>query len=235
LFPEFMRNKLVNLFFREELKPDDFNDDTIGRTLDRLFENNAMSIFMQIALNTANRLGISRKFLHPDSTTMSVQGEYKFEDVDQIPIKITKGHAKNKRYDLNQFVVSLITGSQADFPFRMAVLSGNTSDKKHFREVIEKFSEELSESDGEMYFVMDSAMYSEDNVKSISLLAKWISRVPETIKEAKELIEKTSIEEMEESDLKGYRFKEHASSYGGVEQKWLVIFSEKGMTGRLRL
>lgn len=223
-----MQNKPVNLLFREDLKPEDFNDDTIGRALDRLFENDPTKIFMQIAFKTANVLGISRKFLHLDSTTISVQGEYNFEDTDQIPIRITKGHAKNKRYDLNQFVVSLITGSQADFPFWMEVLSGNTSDKTQFREVIEKFSRDLAENGEETYFVMDSAMYSEKNVKVMSPLVKWISRIPETIKEAKQLIEKISINEMEESGLEGYRFKEFVSSYGGVEQKWLVIFSEKG-------
>ena len=141
-----MQNKPVNLLFRDDLKPEDFNDDTIGRALDRLFENDPTKIFMQIALKTANVLGISRKFLHLDSTTISVQGEYNFEDTDRIPIRITKGHAKNKRYDLNQFVVSPITGSQADFPFRMAVLSGNTSDKTQFREVIKKFSRDLASS-----------------------------------------------------------------------------------------
>ena len=141
-----MQNKPVNLLFREELKQEDFNDDTIGRALDRLFENDPTKIFMQIALKTANVLGISRKFLHLDSTTISVQGEYNFEDTDRIPIRITKGHAKNKRYDLNQFVVSPITGSQADFPFRMAVLSGNTSDKTQFREVIKKFPRDLASS-----------------------------------------------------------------------------------------
>ncbi|KAB2944275.1 MAG: transposase [Candidatus Methanoperedens nitroreducens] len=89
LFPEFMRNKPTELFFREELKPEDFNDDTIGRTLERLYENDPTKIFMHIALKVADTLRISRKFLHLDTTTMSVHGEYKFEDNDQVPIKIS--------------------------------------------------------------------------------------------------------------------------------------------------
>src|SRR5574341_1143872 len=146
LSPEFMKNKPIELFFpdHEGLKPEDFNDDTLDRSLDRVFKNNPTSIFMHIALKTANMFGISRKFLHLDSTTMSVHGEYKYEDIDAIPIKITKGHAKNKRYDLNQFVISLMSSSQADLPVWMSVLSGNASDKKHFREVIQQFSKELS-------------------------------------------------------------------------------------------
>lgn len=46
--------------------------------------------------------------------------------------------------------------------------------------MVGKFSEELSETDGKTYFVMDLSQYSEDDVKEISPLAKWISRVAET-------------------------------------------------------
>ncbi len=228
LFPEFMRNKPTELFFRDDLKPEDFNDDTIGRSLERLFENNPTKIFMHIALKTADKLGIGRKFLHLDTTTMSVHGDYKFEDTDQVPISITNGFSKDKRFDLKQFVISLITSSQFDFPVWMDVLSGNSSDKTHFRDVIKKFSKELSKQNEETYFVMDSAMYTDENVKEISLLVKWISRVPETISDARRLIEETSIEEMSKSSIEGYSFKEYTNSYGGVEQKWLVIFSEEG-------
>ena len=94
--------------------------------------------------------------------------------------------------------------------------------------MIKKFSKELSKENEEAYFVMDSVMYTEDNVKEISPLVKWISRVPETISEAKKLVEETSIEEMSKSSIEGYSYRGYTNSYGGVEQKWLVIFSEKG-------
>lgn len=234
LTPEFMKNKPMELFFRNDLKPEDFNDDTLDRALDRLYENNPTSIFMHIALKTAKKFGIERKFLHLDTTSMSVQGEYKFEDEDMVPIQITNGHAKNKRYDLNQFVISLISSSHADFPLWMSVLSGNSSDKKHFREVIQQFSKELSDSDTLTYFVMDSAMYTDPNIKAMSPLVKWISRVPETITEAKTLIEGISVEDMIKSDIDGYSFKEFSSSYGGFDQKWLVVFSEKGYVREIK-
>lgn len=234
LTPEFMKNKPMELFFRNDLKPEDFNDDTLDRALDRLYEHNPTSIFMHIALKTAKKFGIERKFLHLDTTSMSVQGEYKFEEEDMVPIQITHGHAKNKRFDLNQFVISLISSSHADFPLWMSVLSGNSSDKKHFREVIQQFSKELSDSDTLTYFVMDSAMYTDPNIKAMSPLVKWISRVPETITEAKTLIEGISVEDMIKSDIDGYSFKEFSSSYGGFDQKWLVVFSEKGYVREIK-
>jgi len=68
---EFMKNKPMELFFREDLRPGDFNDDTLDRALDRLYENNPTSIFMHIALKTAKTFGIERKFLHLDTTVIS--------------------------------------------------------------------------------------------------------------------------------------------------------------------
>ncbi len=110
----------------------------------------------------------------------------------------------------------------------MDVLSGNSSDKTHFRDVIKKFSKELSKQNEKTYFVMDSAMYSDESVREISPLVKWISRVPETISEAKKLIEEIGIEGMNKSSIEGYSYREYMNSYGEVEQKWLVIFSKEG-------
>ena len=77
-------------------------------------------------------------------------------------------------------------------------------------------------------------MYTDPNIKAMSPLVKWISRVPETITEAKTLIEGISVEDMIKSDIDGYSFKEFSSSYGGFDQKWLVVFSEKGYVREIK-
>jgi len=227
LFPEFMRNKPVELLIRDGLKPEDFNDDTLGRALDRLYDNNPTIIFMRIALRAAEMLGVERRFLHLDTTTMSVHGEYESDDV--VPIEITRGYSKYGRRDLKQFLVSLIVSSEAELPVWVAALSGNTSDNRHFRQVIKEFSRSLSEGD-DVYYVMDSAGYSSRNVGEISPLVKWVCRVPESISGAERLIEETDVGEMEEmgGNLRGYRCKGHITYYGGVEQKWIVVFSGEG-------
>jgi len=73
---------------------------------------NNPTVFHAYALKPLKRL-IERKFLHLDTTSMSVQGEYKFEDEDMVPIQITNGHA-NKRYDWISSSYS-ISSSHADF------------------------------------------------------------------------------------------------------------------------
>ncbi|MBS7278653.1 MAG: IS1634 family transposase [Candidatus Freyarchaeota archaeon] len=222
LFPGFMHNKPVELLIREDLKPEDFNDDTLGRALDRLYQNNPTQIFMHIALKAAKLIGAKKKFLHLDTTTMSVHGQYQQQEKDEMtPITITYGRpGKNGRNGLKQFIVSLITLSQSDLPIWLNVLSGNSSDKNHFPEVIKKFSKELAAGDGEeVYYVMDSALYSEDNIREVSPLVKWISRVPENISEAKRLIQECEAEKMAKSSLEGYKHQAYRSNYGGVEQK----------------
>ncbi len=53
---------------------------------------------------------------------------------------------------------------------------------------------------------------------------KWITHVPEKIAEAKAAIR--SIEDLEELEV-GYQGKEIMSQYGGVEQRWLIVYSEQ--------
>jgi len=159
---------------------------------------------------------------------MSVHGKYDHDDDDDpVPIEITYGHSKDNRFDLKQFIISLITASESDLPMWVDALSGNTSDKKHFRDVIRKYSKMLSETDEKAYFIMDSAMYTEKSIVEMSPIVYWISRVPERLNEAKDLLIRTDPKQMNESSLDGYCYVERKSTYAGVEQKWLVVFSEK--------
>jgi len=91
----FMGTKPVEILIREELKPEDFNDDVLGRTLDKLYRAGPEGIFMQIAANAYGEY---------------FQGEYEHEegDIDAVPIEITHGFSKDHRPDLKQFVVSLV-------------------------------------------------------------------------------------------------------------------------------
>jgi transposase len=54
--------------------------------------------------------------------------------------------------------------------------------------------------------------------------------VPETLSEAKELVENSDMEKMRSTALKGYRLVSTGVEYGGVKQRWIVVFSEKAFT-----
>jgi len=84
-----MATKPVEILIREGLKAEDFNDDVLGRTLDKLYRAGPEGIFMRIAANAYGEY--SGRFLHNDTTSMSLQGEYEHEegDIDAVPIQIT--------------------------------------------------------------------------------------------------------------------------------------------------
>ena len=85
--------------------------------------------------------------------------------------------------------------------------------------------------------VCDSALYSQENIQLISSL-KWITRVPMTLKNTKEIIgsylEKVKfspetdpeIQEItREFQKKGYKWLEQKVTYAGIKQRWLIVES----------
>lgn len=68
-----------------------------------------------------NRLPISCHLLHTDTTNVSVYGDYESEEEEAIDI--TFGVPKNGRWNLKQFVLSLIVNQQG-IPFFMNLILG---------------------------------------------------------------------------------------------------------------
>jgi hypothetical protein len=84
-----------------------------------------------------------------------------------VPIEITHGFSKDGRPDLKQFVISLVMSDS--LPVFIQALSGNTSDKSHFREIVKEYGKSLQEIWGEDKIgVWDSAGYTEQTIKE-----KW--------------------------------------------------------------
>lgn len=55
---------------------------------------------------------------------------------------------------------------------------------------------------------------------------KWLSRVPLTVKHAKQLISQLTDKNFTASEIAGYRWSQQLSKYGGFPQRWLVVESE---------
>lgn len=234
MYPEYMAKKPVKLLFKKGLEPEDFNDDTIGRALDRIYENNPTNIFMHVSFEALRKMGVNRNFFHLDTTSISVHGKYENSEDEEIPIEITYGHPKDGRPDLKQYMISLITVSKSSIPTWICALSGNTSDKTHFREVVNKYSKMLAESAEDPYFIMDSAMYTEKNVREMSGKVMWISRAPESINMVRDLEIATDVEDMEKCYQEGYLLKAFTKTYADVKQKWVVVFSEKNYAKEIK-
>jgi len=223
LSPEFFHNKPVGILIREGLTPEDLNDDTLGRALDKLYQRGVTEVFAKVASHALDVYGIKHQFYHIDSTSFSFHGEY--EDERYGGIRITRGYSKEKRPDLKQAVVSLICTYKSSIPCWFEALDGNSSDKNEFRRIIKRYVQQLEEGE-DPYFIADSALYTKENIEELSQV-KWVSRVPESIKEARDLQERVGIEEMSPLPQEGYYYKEEEVEYGGVRQRWILIYSKK--------
>jgi transposase len=73
-----------------------------------------------------------------------------------------------------------------------------------------------------VYYVADSSFYTEDNIKNIGK-SLWISRVPATINEAKELITANfNLKTLKIDDR--YSFYQTFVEYGGVNKSGFCCF-----------
>jgi transposase len=220
---QFYASKPIERFLGRSCASEEVSDDRLGRTLDACFDHGCTSIFSTIASKAALKFNVNDKFQHLDSTSMQVEGEYLSEDENPL---VTFGHSKDHRPDLKQFMISLICSQDGDVPLLAQTVAGNTSDKTHFRETLSGLKAQIQNSPHRSYFVADSALYTADTLAEISNQMKWITRVPEKIKAASEVICNIAKEEMKELS-EGYRGIEIGSIYGKIPQRWLLIYSEQ--------
>ncbi len=67
-------------------------------------------------------------------------------------------------------------------------LSTSNSDKESFRETVGNFTEQMRADFGIEYLIADSALYTAETLSSMNTLL-WISRVPETLNLACDVID----------------------------------------------
>lgn len=233
LFPQFFQNKPVDLLVGKNISSDDLNDDSIGRALDRIFNYGCTELFSYVSHKAAKSAEVNKKFGHLDTTTFSVHGEYKSSDAKDTAIHITHGHSKAKRPDLKQIFLNLLVSFDGGIPLFMQALDGNSSDTIIFRKTVTEFRKGLKTNLQEItYWIADSKFYTKQTIQEIKNEVLWISRVPDNIKEARENIEKTasSLNELNYLENKGYSYRKYESSYGSVNQRWLVVHSQQRET-----
>jgi transposase len=232
LTPEFFERVPTERLIGEGVRPKNLNEGVLGRALDDLFEYGVTELFRDVAAHAAGKLGLTSQFAHLDATSFSFKGEYDSDEGSNEPsedgvISIQQGYSRDHRPDLNQAVLDMIVERKAGLPVLMKPLSGNVNDSGSFPELIDRHVEHLQNVHGFDYVVADSSLYSADHVRKLTESGvKFVTRVPETIGEAKTRIQEAEIESME--PLKeGYRAEECRSEYGDTEQRWLVVYSEE--------
>src|SRR5262245_33215860 len=191
LVPQFFADKPVETLLGPGITANELNDECLGRTLDWLYAHDPTALFAGIATQARQRLGLSARELHVDTTSFSVSGDYApspDEDLDAQAIAITYGYSREHRQDLKQWMLALATSGEGAIPVFLRPLSGNASDQRELVQTIEALVRHLQEAGEEPGLsVADGGVYSATNMQRFADAGvRWISRVPATSREATE-------------------------------------------------
>ena len=188
----FYRNKDIQLLLGRSIDIAKLTDDNFGRGLDHLYDANTSRLYSAIVMNALRAFEVPTRHIHYDTTSVNVFGHYNSDATDNpLTIKITKGHSKDHRPDLNQFVVSLLcTGGNV--PIFSKLEDGNASDKKLNNALLTGVSKTLSDVGidpaGSIY-IADSALVTEENLHLMGDKTLFITRLPATFAEHQRVIE----------------------------------------------
>jgi transposase len=227
LVPQFFENKPLELLIREGIEPSHLNDSVLGRALDSLYEYGVTPLFSLISSEAFKNIDLVPEYHHLDSTAIHVDGKYNSaEEKKEGVVHITKGYSKDHRPDLNQVMLEMICENSHGIPLAMRALDGNSSDKISFEKMVVDHIEALN-STATGTVVADSAIYTADNLRSFKTnTIKWITRVPNQIKETKKLMQSLSIERMTpHSKDNRYAYISLGNDYAEVKQQWVVVHS----------
>jgi transposase len=227
LVPRFFQQKPTSRLISLRVTPKQLNDDALGRALDTLYAAGVTELYSLIAATAAQRLGLAPRFAHLDSTSFHGDGRYNSdEEPDEHVIHITRGYSRDQRPDLNQGMLDLMVEHQAGIPVLMKPLSGNSSDVTDFGQIITDHMAQMQITYSLTYLVAASALYSAENLQKLAeTRTQWITRVPATLREAQAVLAQADPQTMA-SLTEQYRYQVVPSTYGGVEQRWMLIHSE---------
>ena len=224
--PQYFEDKPISeLLGKENIEAENINDIALGRTLDTIYEYGVSDLFSKIASKAVKTLGVSSKIGHLDSTAFATHIEKEKESDDGI-IEIKKGHSKDYRADLNQIALNMIVENRANLPIYLKVCSGNQSDKIEFAEIIEKQIDSLKNDYGIEYIVVDSALYTKDNIEKLKKEEiYWITRVPSSRTVVKDIIATVELKQLEKID-DNYSYMELGSYYHNEKQRWILVHNK---------
>jgi transposase len=167
-----------------------FNADTVGRVLDRLYAAGTMKIFTACAVRADQLFGWDKRYVHFDTTSWRVYGDYLLAEEQEGPFIITHGYSKEKRPDLKQFVIAMRCVDRA-VPIWGQVEDGHASDKTLNQTLLSAIAR-LRASHGVNpdadISVADAALVTADNLAALGDTL-FISRLPATYSACGRVIE----------------------------------------------
>jgi transposase len=189
---EFFTHQDMALLLGKAVAPETFQDDTVGRVLDRLYDIGTMKVFTACAVRADRVFGFDKRYVHVDTTSLTVYGEYPPPEEaaeQEVPFRITYGYSKDKRPDLKQFVFSTLCVDRA-VPLWGKPEDGNASEKTVNNTLLSNIATFLAQhgvAPGAYIYVADAALVTEDNLATLGDTL-FITRLPATYNECGRLI-----------------------------------------------
>src|SRR5499426_1037773 len=180
------------LLLGKAVPPEAFQDDTVGRLLERLYATGTMKVFTACAVRADRVFGFDKRYVHFDTTSIMVYGDYRppeEAEEQEVPFRITYGYSKDKRPDLKQFVFSTLCVDRA-VPLWGTPEDGNASDKTINNTLLSDIATFLAThgvAPGAYIYVADAALVTEANLAALGDTL-FISRLPATYNECGRLI-----------------------------------------------
>jgi transposase len=147
-----------------------FNDDRMGRCLDRLFDADCGAVALRVAAAAVRAFQVSLDELHNDSTTVTFHGAYADAREEQTvrgrrTPAITWGHNKDHRPDLKQVLYILTVTEDGAVPVQVRVENGNTTDDQTHQSTWDLLCQLTGRRD--FLYVADSKLATRENMAYI--------------------------------------------------------------------
>ena len=147
-----------------------FNDDRMGRCLDRLFDADCGAVALRVAAAAVREFRVSLDELHNDSTTVTFHGAYADAKEEQTvrgrrAPAVTWGHNKDHRPDLKQVLYILTVTEDGAVPVQFRVESGNTTDDQTHQATWDLLCQLTGRRD--FLYVADSKLATRENMAYI--------------------------------------------------------------------
>jgi transposase len=181
----------TGLLLGKKIPAEAFNDTTLGRAMDAIYDVGTEQLFSQIAFcaATAFPLDMDMRHVHFDTTSVSVWGDYRLCTNEEDQLQVTEGHSKDHRPDLKQFLVKMLCVHH-NIPIVGGCESGNASDKTINNAVLTNLSKYMAKhglGEGAFVYIADSAMVTPQNLEALGNNL-FITRLPFSYKEAERVV-----------------------------------------------
>jgi transposase len=143
------------------------NDDRVGRSLDRLFDADHVSLLLSVTRHVIGEFHVDLDQLHNDSTTITFFGKYENafkgkKKRGKLTRAILHGHNKDHRPDLKQLLFILTVSRDGGVPIHFTASDGNVTDDQTHRQTWDLLCDITGRKD--FLYVADSKLATTENM-----------------------------------------------------------------------